>query len=257
MRFDVIVATLLAAVAPSDGFAVVSSTRRVGVSFATLLRAETETAEATKTNTLEGREIQGDIVPLNNFVLVKTVGVVEKTDSGIMLAGSEKVVKTKGKVVSVGPGRTHQETGRSIEIPFLNGDSVLYGEYDGIELDFNGETHMLVRDTDVLIKYSGDTLTLDAVDVVRDMVLIEVDAKDQTTAGGVLLADAGRDGSNRPSTGTVVKVGPGKMAGDGSILPMRAKVGDRVKFRDYAGNEVDIDKKQYSVVPMEDVMAMF
>ena len=207
-------------------------------------------------NMLEGRKIMGDIQPLNNFILVKTIGIKEQTDQGILLAGKSKIVKTEGTIVSVGPGSSHPESGRVIEIPLTAGEKVVYGKYDGIEIDLNGKPHMLVRDENVLVKYSGEKLSLETVEVIRDNVLVHIDVKDQQTAGGILLATS-KTGENRPSTGTIVKVGTGKMAGDGSIIPIRVTVGDKVKFRDFGGTEVEMGGEEYNVVRTEDILAKF
>jgi chaperonin GroES len=207
-------------------------------------------------NLLEGRRIAGDIEPLNNFILVKTVGIKEQSEQGILLAGKSKIVKTEGTVISVGPGKSHPDTGKLFEIPLVAGEKVIYGKYDGIEIDLNGKPHMLVRDENVLVKYTGEKLVLDTVEVIRDNVLVHIDMKDQQTAGGILLSTS-KTGENRPSTGTVVKVGAGKMAGDGSIIPMRVALGDKVKFRDFGGTEVEIGGEDYRVVRMEDIVASF
>ena len=205
---------------------------------------------------LEGRKIGGEVKPVNNFVLVKIVGDKTATDDGILLTGSAKVVKTQGTVISVGPGRTHEETGRVFDINLNEGEGVVYGEYDGTEIDLNGEPHMLIRDINVLIKYTGDKITLDSVEVLNDSVLVRLDDDEQSTAGGVILA-ASSSKQSKPSTGTVVKVGPGKMAGDGALLPMNVAIGERVKFMDFAGNNVEIEGEEYSVVKMEEVLAKF
>ena len=39
----------------------------------------------------------------------------------------------------------------------------------------------------------------------------------------------------KTSAGKVVKVGAGRLAADGSAMPMPVAVGESVKFRDYAG----------------------
>ena len=205
---------------------------------------------------LEGRRIGGAIKPVNNFILVKTVGIQDKTDDGILLAGSSKVVKTRGEIIAVGPGKTHPETGYRTEIPLVAGKNVLYGQYDGTEIDLDGAPHMLIRDDNVLISYEGEKIEEETVNVLYDKILIKVNTKEQETAGGLLLA-ASKDGPNRPSTGTVVKVGPGSTNGDGDLLPMLVKEGDEVKFRDYAGNEVEIGGNDYSVVSMGDILAKF
>lgn len=141
-------------------------------------------------------------------------------------------------------------------MPVEEGDGVVYGVYDGTEVDYNGDRHTLIRDDNVLVKYKGDTLTKDSVEATGDNVLVEVQTKDEETSGGLLLAKS-KDDNSRPSTGTVVKVGPGKMASDGELMPMPVAVGDRVKFRDFAGNEVEIGEDEFSVVKMCDVLAKF
>jgi chaperonin GroES len=211
---------------------------------------------SSRINILEGRKIAGEVVPVNNFILVKTFGKKTATDDGILLTGSAKIVKTQGTVINVGPGRTHEETGRKIKIDIEPGESVVYGEYDGIEIDFNGEAHMLIRDNNVLIKYTGDKLTRENVMVLNDNVLVQIDDDEQATAGGLILASSSSK-QNRPSTGTVVKVGPGATAGDGTLLPMKVTVGDRVKFMDFAGNNVEIEGEEFSVVKMAEVLAKF
>jgi chaperonin GroES len=69
------------------------------------------------------------------------------------------------------------------------------------------------------MKYSGDKIALDTVEVLNDSVLVRLDDDEQSTAGGVILV-ASSNKQSKPSTGSVVKVGPGKMAGDGTLLPM-------------------------------------
>jgi chaperonin GroES len=207
-------------------------------------------------STLDGRKIAGEVQPLNNFLLVKTAKAVDKTDGGILLTGKAKILKTEGKVISVGPGRTHPDSGVVFEMPVQPGDGVVYGKYDGTEIDLDGEKHTLIRDDDILVKFRGDALTLDSVEVVRDYVLVHVQKKDIETEGGILIAKSSKSQS-KPSTGEVIKVGPGKMAANGELMAMEVKPGDMVKFRDFAGNEVEIEGKEYSVVKMSDILAKF
>jgi len=224
--------------------------------FAPATRADSQISTKLYQNVLEGRKFGGEIKPLSEFILVKIVGKKEASDGGILLTGAAKEEKTRGQVVAVGPGKTHKETGRLIEIPVKPGDGVLYGKYDGTEININGEPHMLIRDNNVMITYSGENLTLDSVDVVRDCVLVQIDDDEQSTAGGLILATSSSD-ENRPSTGTVMKVGGGTMAGDGTLLPMKVSVGEKVKFMDFAGNEVEIEGEEYSVVKMAEIVAKF
>jgi chaperonin GroES len=209
--------------------------------------------QATK---LDGRKIEGSVQPLNNFLLVRKAPLLEETVGGILLTGKAKIVKTEGKVISVGPGRTHPDSGLVFEMPVAPGDGVVYGKYDGTEVDIDGDKHTLIRDDDILVKYSGDELTLESIDVIRDSVLVFVDKSEEETEGGILLARTSKADS-KPSTGEVVKVGRGRMASNGKLIAMDVAVGDMVKFRDFAGNEVEIEGKEYTVVKMADILAMY
>lgn len=193
--------------------------------------------------------------PLNNFVLVKIGEAREQTEGGILLTGKAKIKKTEGTVVAIGPGRTHQDSGIVFDMPVSEGQGVVYGKFDGTEINIGGAKHVLIRDDDILVKFTGD-LSLDSVDMVRDNVLVYVENDESETDGGILIAKSS-SADKKPSTGIVVKVGPGKMASDGSLMSMDVAVDDMVKFRDFAGMDVEIDGKEYSVVKMADILAQF
>uniref|UniRef100_A0A7S0F7A8 20 kDa chaperonin, chloroplastic n=1 Tax=Craspedostauros australis TaxID=1486917 RepID=A0A7S0F7A8_9STRA len=205
---------------------------------------------------VENREIVGAVQPVNNFILVKIAEAADKTDAGILLSESAKIQKTEGTVVAVGPGITDSETGKYCPIPLQPGDGVVYGEFDGTELDVDGVKHTLIRDTDVLVKFGGGELKLDSVDTISDKVLVHVDFSETQTEGGLLLGST-KNSEKRPSTGTVMKVGPGRIASNGQLSPMSVSQGDTIKFRDYAGGEVVIEEEEYTVVEMPDVLARF
>lgn len=206
-------------------------------------------------NVLEGRKIQGDVKPINNFILLKVAEAIEKTDGGILLTGKAKVKKSEGKVIAVGPGKIHPDSGVVFDMPVAAGESVVYGKYDGTEIDYNGAKHTLIRDDDVLVKFKGDKLSLENAEVIRDCVLVCVE-EEEASEGGILIAKTSKSES-RPSTGEVVKVGPGRIAANGEVMAMDVSVGDFIKFRDFAGNEVEIDGKEFSVVRMADILAKF
>lgn len=166
-----------------------------------------------------------------------------------------KIIKTEGVVEGVGPGKTHPDSGIPFPMPVESGDCVVYGKYDGTEIVVDGESYSLIRDSDILVKFKGDTLTEESVEVINDNLLVFVETKQESTAGGLLLA-ASND-QKRPSTGTVIKVGPGRMIESGELGLMNVNVGDKVKFMDFAGNEIKIGDKDYSVVKMPEVLAKF
>jgi len=209
------------------------------------------------TSTLDGRKIEGDIKPLNNFLLLKVAEAQEQTDGGILLTGKAKIQKTEGTVIAVGPGKTHADSGIVVQMPVAPGDGVVYGQFDGTEINLNGDKHTLIRDDDILVKFDGSQpLSLENVDVTADNVLVYVAKNEQTSEGGILIARASSKDS-KPSAGVVKKVGAGKMASNGELIAMDVEVGDMVKFRDFAGNEVTIGGEDYSVVRMADILAKY
>lgn len=60
----------------------------------------------------------------------------------------------------------------------------------------------------------------------------------------------------KPETGIVIAVGPGKRGEDGSLVPVNVKVGDRVVFSKYGYDEVKVDGIEYYVVREENILAV-
>jgi chaperonin GroES len=199
---------------------------------------------------IDGTKVGGEVKAANNFILVKVADAVEKSEGGILFADSAKVQKTQGTVVSVGPGKTHPETGEPFEIPVKAGEGLVYGKYDGTVIEIDGVKHSLIRDEDILVTFTGDELTLESANVIRDACLVYVEQKESESEGGLVLTKAANT-ENKQSTGKIVKVGPG-LFGDMEVAP-----GDNIKFREYFGNEVELNGEEYSVVRMGDILAKF
>src|ERR1044071_7615102 len=87
--------------------------------------------------------------PLQDRVIVKQTEAEEKTKSGIFLPDTAKEKPTKGKVVSVGPGRL-DDNGKPMEIPVRVGDTVYYGKYSGTEVEVDGTKYVILRENDLL-----------------------------------------------------------------------------------------------------------
>ena len=87
--------------------------------------------------------------PLSDRVIVKQSEAEEKTKSGIVLPDSAKEKPTKGKVISVGPGKL-DDNGKPMELGIRAGDTVYYGKYSGTDIEVDGEKFVILRETDVL-----------------------------------------------------------------------------------------------------------
>ena len=86
-----------------------------------------------------------------------------------------------------------------------------------------------------------------------DYVVVEPVEEEETTAGGIVLPDTAKE---KPQKGKVIAVGPGKMLRNGERASMSVKVGDVVLYGKYAGTEVRIDEKEYSVMRESELLAV-
>jgi len=206
---------------------------------------------------LDGMTITAPLEPLTDFLLINITKTPSTTGGGIILTKAATPKSTTGKVISVGPGRTHGDTGVLIPSAFAAGDNVIYGQYDGTEVKYDGHDHTLIRSGDVLVAFpDAEPITCANVRVVSDRILVKVQDTESSTAGGLLLS-TGTKASTKPSVGTVVAVGLGRIASTGHAIPMSVQEGDMIKYRDYAGNEVEIEGEDYTVVDMGSVLAKF
>mmetsp|Transcript_22433 Transcript_22433/g.33214 ORF Transcript_22433/g.33214 Transcript_22433/m.33214 type:complete len:246 (+) Transcript_22433:22-759(+) len=202
---------------------------------------------------LDGQEIRGDISPLGNFVLVRTKDTLAATGGGILLPDQSQERPTEGIAISAGPGKLHPHTGVRITNPISEGMSVLYGKFDGTPMTYKDEQVQMIRDDDVMLFYEGVKMTAANVMPCRDYVLVKLDdEKFETSSGVVIAASVTKD--DLPCVGTVFKVGEGRMCSTGEFSPSPFKEGERVKFKDYAGNDIQIDGDDYSLVRMVEIL---
>ena len=121
-------------------------------------------------NKIDGITIIGDIQPMQNCLLVKVRPVMATTAGGIFIPDNAKERPTEGSVVAAGPGRVHPETGLQLDNAVKKGEGVIYGKYDGTEVRYNDENHQLIRDDDVLLKFTGPDPTFANTECVKDQV---------------------------------------------------------------------------------------
>ena len=87
--------------------------------------------------------------PLQDRVIVKQSEAETKTKSGIVLPDSAKEKPTRGKVISVGPGKL-DDNGKPMELGVRVGDTIYYGKYSGTEISVNDEKFVILRESDIL-----------------------------------------------------------------------------------------------------------
>ncbi|MBR6437059.1 MAG: co-chaperone GroES [Thermoguttaceae bacterium] len=87
---------------------------------------------------------------------------------------------------------------------------------------------------------------------VGDNVVLRRTQK-QTMVNGIYLPDSAQ---KRPNEGKVLAVGDGKLLPNGTRKPMQVRDGDRVLFETYRATEVEVDGKDYLIVPEEGIIAV-
>ena len=87
------------------------------------------------------------IKPLFDRIVIKQNEAETKTASGIILAGNQEKPQT-GTVLSVGEGGIID--GKEIVMKIKPNDTVIYPKYAGSEFKLNGETFIVLRQSDVL-----------------------------------------------------------------------------------------------------------
>lgn len=88
---------------------------------------------------------------------------------------------------------------------------------------------------------------------LHDRVIVKRVEEERTSAGGIVLPDSATE---KPSQGEVLAVGNGKQLDNGEVRALEVKVGDKVLFGKYAGNEVKVDGDELIVMREEDIMGV-
>ncbi|WP_428610381.1 co-chaperone GroES [Sedimenticola sp.] len=88
---------------------------------------------------------------------------------------------------------------------------------------------------------------------LQDRVVIRRMEEERTSAGGIVLPDSATE---KPAQGEVIAVGNGKVLSNGESRPLDVKVGDKVLFGKYSGNEVKLGEESLLVMREEDIMGV-
>jgi len=76
---------------------------------------------------------------------------------------------------------------------------------------------------------------------------------EEVTKGGIVLPDTAKE---KPQKGEVMAVGSGRLLDNGQRIPIDLKVGDKVLYSKYAGNEVKLDGEEYLILREGDILGV-
>ncbi|MCG8430635.1 MAG: co-chaperone GroES [Candidatus Omnitrophica bacterium] len=82
-----------------------------------------------------------------------------------------------------------------------------------------------------------------------DRVVLKPLEAESKTKGGIVLPDTAKE---KPQEGKVIAVGTGKVLESGEVRALEVKVGDRVLYGKYAGNEITTKEGEELMIMRED-----
>lgn len=87
-----------------------------------------------------------------------------------------------------------------------------------------------------------------------DRVLVKPIKEEEVTKSGIVLPETIE--KEKKAEGEVVAVGPGKLLENGERAKMEVKVGDKVLFEKWGGEEVKVGKEEYKVIDQDKILAV-
>ena len=87
-----------------------------------------------------------NLKPINGHILVKPVEVREKTSGGIYIPDTAKEKLHEAEIIAIAKDATDE---------VAIGDRVIYKEFGGKEVKFEGESYVLLTEDDLLAKYEA------------------------------------------------------------------------------------------------------
>ena len=95
--------------------------------------------------------------PLEDRILVRRNNIDVMSKGGIMLPDINKKSRVRcfeGTVVAVGEGRRYN--GKRVPVTVEAGDTVIFGKFNGVEVDSTDEDLVILHEADILAKISKD-----------------------------------------------------------------------------------------------------
>ncbi len=88
---------------------------------------------------------------------------------------------------------------------------------------------------------------------LHDRVIVKRLENETKTASGIVIPD---NAAEKPDQGEVLAVGPGKRSDKGDFIVLNIKVGDRVLFGKYSGQEFKLDGQDLLHMREDDIIGI-
>lgn len=88
---------------------------------------------------------------------------------------------------------------------------------------------------------------------LEDRLVVKQAEAETKTASGIVLPEGAKE---KPTRGSVIAVGPGKMLDSGTRAPIGVKVGEEVYYGKYAGTEVKVGEEKFVILRESDLLGV-
>jgi chaperonin GroES len=88
---------------------------------------------------------------------------------------------------------------------------------------------------------------------VGDRILVQRAVEKEQIRGGIVIPDHAQE---KPQEATVMALGAGRRASDGSVTPFEVKIGDIVLVGKFAGADVRLHDQNYTLVREDDILGV-
>lgn len=86
-----------------------------------------------------------------------------------------------------------------------------------------------------------------------DNVLVKPEDAQTQTASGIILPESVKE---KPQIGTIMAIGTGHVTPEGKTQSMIVKVGQKVMYKKWGGNEVKVGTEEWMIVEQKDILAV-
>jgi chaperonin GroES len=86
-----------------------------------------------------------------------------------------------------------------------------------------------------------------------DRLVVRRIEQTESVQNGIIIPDTAKE---KPQEAEVMAVGRGKRLEDGTVVSLDVKVGDRILFGKYSGNEIKLEGKEYLIIREDEVLGV-
>ncbi len=91
------------------------------------------------------------------------------------------------------------------------------------------------------------------VEPLADRVVVSPLEEEEQMRGGLYIPDTAKE---KPQSGKIVAVGPGKLSEEGVRIAPDVEVGQTVLYGKYSGTEVTVEGEEYLILRESDILAV-